>query len=92
MNPNPFSGLLHSRKFWLLILDTIISTVTFVVGLYLDQKGQDLTKFFILTYQPVFIALITAVTVENVQQAKADSAQAIARIDQVSWTQPVDKP
>ena len=64
MNPNPFKGLLHSRKFWLLILDTSISLILYFVSKYLPGAAEDV-KFAILALQPVFITIILAVAWED---------------------------
>jgi uncharacterized membrane protein HdeD (DUF308 family) len=60
MTPNPFSALLHSRKFWLLILDTIISLTLYFVTKYSPEAQEDV-KFLILTLQPVFVTIILAI-------------------------------
>jgi len=64
MNPNPFLSLLHSRKFWLLILDTVISLVLYFVGKYAQVAFEDV-KFAVLALQPVFVAIILAVAWED---------------------------
>ena len=61
-----------SRRFWTLILDTVISLVLLVVALQFDKPTQDLVKTIILALQPVFIALIAAFTVDDVNAAKAE--------------------
>jgi uncharacterized membrane protein HdeD (DUF308 family) len=60
MNPNPFSALLHSRKFWLLILDTVISLTLYFVTKYSPAATEDV-KFLILALQPVFVTIILAI-------------------------------
>jgi hypothetical protein len=64
MNPNPFKGLVLSRKFWLLILDTVISLVLYFVGKYAPVAFEDV-KFAILALQPVFVAIIIAIAWED---------------------------
>ena len=61
MNPNPFSALLHSRKFWLLILDTLVSTATMILTIALVPEQLEFALKLIAIYQPVFITIITAV-------------------------------
>jgi hypothetical protein len=71
MEPNPFSGLVHSRKFWLLVLDTLISLVLYFVGKY---GGTDLfedIKFLIISLQPVFVAIIWAIAHEDAANVTA---------------------
>ena len=74
MNPNPIKGLLVSRKFLALILDTVISTVILVGGWYLSPQYLDRVVVVIGIYQPVFIALIAAITAEDNAQRKLDAA------------------
>jgi len=62
---NPVSGLLRSRKFLLLVLDTIISLVLFFVGKYASPNLAEDIKFIIAAYQPVFVAIIVAISVED---------------------------
>jgi len=70
MNPNPFSALLHSRKFWLAILDTVIGITTFFVVKYAPTAAEDV-KFLFASLQPVFVAIILAVAWEDSKQAGA---------------------
>jgi hypothetical protein len=53
MNPN-------SRKFWLLILDTVISLTLYFVSKYAMGAVEDV-KFLVLALQPVFVTIILAV-------------------------------
>ena len=70
MKPNPLQGLLKSRKFWLLILDVVVSTVLFGVAAYAPQY-QEVVKFAVATYQPVFVFLIVSIAVEDAAAMKA---------------------
>ena len=56
---------LTSRRFWVLILDVIISTGTFIVSTYGTQSAQTIAAFVIATYQPVFIFLIQQYTKDD---------------------------
>jgi len=71
---NPFSGLLRSRKFWTLMLDTIVSTVTLVGGWYLSPQYLDRVVAVIGIYQPVFIALIAAIASEDNAERRLTAA------------------
>lgn len=71
---NPFSGLIRSRKFWLLILDTIISLTLYFVGKYSPVAFEDI-KFLIAAIQPVFVMVIYGITAEDVAITKAGSPQ-----------------
>ena len=74
MNPNPFASLLHSRKFWLLVLDTVVSLALFFVGKYLPGAFEDV-KFIITAIQPVFVIIIAAIAYED---ASLNAASVIA--------------
>ena len=68
---NPFAGLLRSRKFWLLILDTVVSLlVYFITGLAAPDFAE-YALFVIATIQPVFAVIIAAVAYEDGQAKKA---------------------
>ena len=67
---NPFLGLLQSRKFWLLILDTIVSVATYFVGKYMGAEGKDVI-FLVAALQPIFMVAINSITKEDVAQLEA---------------------
>lgn len=73
--PNPIKSLLRSRKFLLLLLDTIISTILFVAGQYFPDALPNV-EVVIGIYQPVFVALIAAIAYEDGQNAKAAAMMA----------------
>ena len=62
--------LLKSRKFWLLILDTVISMIAYFVGKYMGVQGEDVL-FVIGILQPVFVALILSIAVEDAAEKRA---------------------
>ena len=61
---NPFKALLRSRKFLLLMLDTIVSCVLFFVGKYAPVAVEDV-YFLVGALQPVFIAVILGIAWED---------------------------
>ncbi len=61
---NPNKALLQSRKFRLLVLDTVISCVLFWVGKYATGSVDDAT-ILIGLLQPVFVAIIIAISIED---------------------------
>jgi len=67
---SPIKLLLQSRKFWLLILDVVVSTVLFGVAAYAPQY-QEVVKFAVATYQPVFVFLIVSIAVEDAAAKRA---------------------
>ena len=64
MQQNPFSSLLHSRKFWLGMFDLICSLAIFFVGKYALGALEDV-KFVILAIQPIFLLLIGSIAYQN---------------------------
>ena len=61
---NPIAKLFQSRKFWLLILDSAVS-----VALYF-LTGEDAT-FLIGVLQPIFLAIIMGIAVEDAAAIRA---------------------
>jgi ABC-type transport system involved in cytochrome bd biosynthesis fused ATPase/permease subunit len=61
---NPFQLLFRSRKFWLLVLDIVVSTITLLVSTYFQASGDFILKL-IAIYQPLFVFMITAICVED---------------------------
>ena len=61
---NPFSKLLKSRKFWLLILDTAVSIALWAVNRFSPGAETDV-KFLIAAIQPVFVTIIGAIAYED---------------------------
>ena len=82
MSPNPFSLLLHSRKFWLLILDTVISLAAFFIGRYLSPDDALPYLTVIAALQPVFVFVIKAITDEDVAKIQADDWKAFKERNQ----------
>jgi len=61
---NPWTLLLQSRKFWLLILDTIMSLALYFIGKYAGAAFEDV-KLVVLALQPIFLMLIYAIAKED---------------------------
>lgn len=68
---SPIKGLLRSRKFLLLLVDTFISLTLYLGAQYLKPETLDDIKFVIASLQPVFVALITAIAVEDAAAKRA---------------------
>ena len=67
----PFVKLLYSRKFLLLSFDVLVSIILYFVGRY---AGSDLfadAKFLIGILQPVVIAIIIAISIEDAAAKRA---------------------
>ena len=61
-------GLLASRRFWVLVVDTVISLLLYFVGKYAGAAMEDV-KFLILALQPIALLLIAAWTVDDMHAA-----------------------
>ena len=62
---NAFMLLLRSRKFLLLVLDVVVSLALYFVGKYAGAGAFEDVKLVITSVQPVFIAIIVAIAVED---------------------------
>lgn len=59
------NGLLQSRKFWLMVFDVLVSSATYLVGKYVVPELAEDILWLIAAWQPVFVALITGIAVED---------------------------
>lgn len=57
--------LIHSSKFWLLVLDVMISLVLFFTGKYASPTLAEDINFVIGAIQPVFVAIIAGIAYED---------------------------
>lgn len=73
-----FQSLIHSRKFILAICDALVGTLSIVLAWFLapDKVSQILVLFGL--WQPVMIALITGIAIEDAALTKATSAENVA--------------
>jgi len=71
---NPFQMLLKSRKFLLLVLDTVISLILWGVGLWMPQYTEQINQL-ILILQPVFVSVIGGIAVEDAAEKRAGGAR-----------------
>lgn len=76
MNPNPFASLLHSRKFWLAVVDAVGSSVLLLVTRYLSPPDVELVKQLIVIIQPVIVAIIAAIAWEDTAAIRSKAAKA----------------
>ena len=70
---NPFSALLRSRKFWLMVLDLVISLATYFVTKYVNPELSKDVLFVIAGMQPVFITIIGAIAYEDAANVRASA-------------------
>lgn len=60
-----YQMLVRSRKFWLAVLDAFVSTVTVLVTAWLSPENAKLVLTVVGIWQPVFVALIVGIAVED---------------------------
>lgn len=75
------SSLLKSRKFWLMIVDVVVSTVTYFVGQYVSPEVGENIIWLIAAWQPVIVALIAGIATEDAANAHARGAVDSAIVD-----------
>jgi uncharacterized membrane protein len=63
--------LLRSRKFWLMVLDVVISTITYFVTAYAAPEIAEQIIWVIGAWQPVIVALIIGIAVEDAAEKGA---------------------
>ena len=61
----PIKSLLYSRKFLLLVLDTVVSVLLFYFS------GIEGVEFLIGIIQPVFVFIILAIAIEDAAEKSA---------------------
>ncbi len=64
------SRLLHSSKFWLMIMDAVVSVATYFIGKYAGVSSQDML-YLIGIIQPVVVAVIVGIFAEDAAAKKA---------------------
>jgi hypothetical protein len=70
---NPFATLLKSRKFWLMILDVVVSGCAYFIPKYAAPQFANDALWFIAAIQPVIITVIGAIAYEDKARAEAES-------------------
>ena len=66
MNTNPFSKLLHSRRFWILTFDAIIAIATLFASTYATPQTQQFILGIIAIIQAPVIFVIKGITDQNI--------------------------
>jgi hypothetical protein len=74
-------NLLKSRRFAILLFDVVLGSVMLLIGTFVPEH-KDLIAVFVGMWQPVFLAMITAYTVDDNNDAKLERA----KIEQVTST------
>lgn len=64
-------NLFKSRKFWIMVVDVVLSTATYFVGQYVSpQVGKDVL-WLIGSWQPVIYAVINGIATEDAARIQA---------------------
>ena len=84
MQPNPFTGLIHSRKFLLAMLDALVSSVALVLAWFLSPDKVASVLALIGIWQPVLIAVIIGIAAEDVALSKSSAEMYKADSDVVA--------
>jgi hypothetical protein len=66
--------ILKSRKFWILVFDVFVSVTTYFVAKYVNPAMAQDVLFLIGSLQPVVLALIASITVQNVEAMKVQGS------------------
>ena len=75
---NPFVALLHSRKFILGMADAFGATVFVLIGAFLDPSKAGVVLLIAGIWQPVIIAIIYGITVEDNAKVAAEATKVVA--------------
>lgn len=67
----PLAALLRSRKFLIALLDALLSSVTLLAVRFLSPGDVELVRNLIVIYQPVILAVIALIAVEDVAKIRA---------------------
>ena len=68
---SPVKTLLQSRKFLLLVLDVVVSLVLYFSAKYAAPSVVEDIKTVIALMQPVWVAVIVSITVQNVAEIRS---------------------
>lgn len=73
--------VLHSRRFWTLIIDSVVSLVIYFGTKYMSPAMMDDAKFAIAMLQPIAAFLIAAYTVNDAQDASLAHQVTMAKLN-----------
>ena len=73
--------LLKSRKFWIMIVDVIISTATYFVARYVSPEVGENIIWLIGAWQPVIYAVIAGIATEDAADAVAKATVDVAKVE-----------
>ena len=74
------ASLLKSRKFWIMIANTVVSSATYFVTKYAAPEIGNDVLWLIGSWQPAIIALITGIAIEDSATINAGGVSEAAQI------------
>jgi hypothetical protein len=86
------ADLTDSRTFWIAVIDAIVSTLSVTLALFFNPVIVDKILTVVLIWQPVVIAWIAKLAVQNVAGIKAESAIAEAQVYAAKAAEPCAEP
>lgn len=63
--------ILKSRKFWLMVVDVVVSLTSVLLGWYLAPEQAERIMTVIAILQPVVVSLIIGIAVEDAAEKRA---------------------
>lgn len=77
--------LLQSRKFWIMLIDVIVSLVAYFTGKYTSPETSKDILFLIGSLQPIILLVVGSITAQNIEGIKAaadvEQAKAYAAVE-----------
>lgn len=76
MKPNLF----HSRKFWIMIVDLVVSLATYFITRYASPAQANDALFLIGAIQPVVVTVVASITVQNVAAMNQPKGETLSEL------------
>ncbi len=73
--------LLKSRKFWIMVVDVMLSTITYFVAHYVSQQAGENIIWLIGSWQPVIYAVINGIATEDAAISTAQGTVDVAKLE-----------
>lgn len=74
------SSLFKSRKFWIMIVDVTISTITYFLAHYASPEAGENIIYLIGAWQPVVYAVIAGIATEDAANVTAGASVEVAEV------------
>jgi hypothetical protein len=76
------SSLFKSRKFWIMLVDVVISSATYFIAQYVSPELGENIIWLIGSWQPVIYAVITGIATEDAANVTAQSVVEAAFVNE----------